>query len=185
MAPEVLESRINLENIESFKQADVYSMALVLWEITSRCEAIGGETQIAGSWVGVTQVLQRLPVSTWAGLSRPSPGSLEHSIRVAFGALESGSGSACLLLTLPRVFVLLLQQQTHHCTIMLPLSPVKGKQLMTHNPTMLITPPHLFKIKVSAPALFSACSQAVVRLLSGCCQADLRRCSGCFQAVSV
>lgn len=41
MAPEVLESRINLENIESFKQADVYSMALVLWEITSRCSAIG------------------------------------------------------------------------------------------------------------------------------------------------
>lgn len=43
MAPEVLESRINLENIESFKQTDVYSMALVLWEITSRCNAIGGE----------------------------------------------------------------------------------------------------------------------------------------------
>ncbi|TNN34925.1 TGF-beta receptor type-2 [Liparis tanakae] len=42
MAPEVLESRINLENIESFKQADVYSMALVLWEIISRCNAIGG-----------------------------------------------------------------------------------------------------------------------------------------------
>ncbi|XP_044149824.1 TGF-beta receptor type-2 [Bufo gargarizans] len=41
MAPEVLESRINLENMESFKQADVYSMALVLWEITSRCNAIG------------------------------------------------------------------------------------------------------------------------------------------------
>ncbi|KAM6959524.1 TGF-beta receptor type-2-like [Aplochiton taeniatus] len=41
MAPEVLESRINLENIESFKQTDVYSMALVLWEITSRCSAIG------------------------------------------------------------------------------------------------------------------------------------------------
>lgn len=44
MAPEVLESRINLENIESFKQADVYSMALVLWELTSRCNAIGGKT---------------------------------------------------------------------------------------------------------------------------------------------
>lgn len=43
MAPEVLESRINLENIESFKQADVYSMALVLWEMISRCSAIGGE----------------------------------------------------------------------------------------------------------------------------------------------
>ncbi|XP_076158291.1 TGF-beta receptor type-2-like isoform X1 [Alosa pseudoharengus] len=41
MAPEVLESRINLENTESFKQTDVYSMALVLWEITSRCDAIG------------------------------------------------------------------------------------------------------------------------------------------------
>lgn len=42
MAPEVLESRINLENTESFKQTDVYSMSLVLWEITSRCDAIGG-----------------------------------------------------------------------------------------------------------------------------------------------
>uniref|UniRef100_A0A8C5QCK5 Serine/threonine-protein kinase receptor n=1 Tax=Leptobrachium leishanense TaxID=445787 RepID=A0A8C5QCK5_9ANUR len=41
MAPEVLESRINLENMESFKQTDVYSMALVLWEITSRCTAVG------------------------------------------------------------------------------------------------------------------------------------------------
>uniref|UniRef100_A0A8C6VQY1 TGF-beta receptor type-2 n=1 Tax=Nothobranchius furzeri TaxID=105023 RepID=A0A8C6VQY1_NOTFU len=41
MAPEVLEARLNLENIESFKQTDIYSMALVLWEITSRCKAIG------------------------------------------------------------------------------------------------------------------------------------------------
>lgn len=49
MAPEVLESRINLENIESFKQTDVYSMALVLWEITSRCNAIGGEFQESSS----------------------------------------------------------------------------------------------------------------------------------------
>ncbi|MEQ2212169.1 hypothetical protein XENOCAPTIV_026600 [Xenoophorus captivus] len=42
MAPEVLEARLNLENIESFKQTDIYSMALVLWEITSRCKIIGG-----------------------------------------------------------------------------------------------------------------------------------------------
>ena len=42
MAPEVLESRMNLENVESFKQTDVYSMALVLWEMTSRCNAVGG-----------------------------------------------------------------------------------------------------------------------------------------------
>lgn len=41
MAPEVLEARLNLENTESFKQSDIYSMALVLWEMTSRCEAIG------------------------------------------------------------------------------------------------------------------------------------------------
>ncbi|XP_078098311.1 TGF-beta receptor type-2 [Mustelus asterias] len=44
MAPEVLESRINLEDIEAFKQTDVYSMALVLWEIASRCTA-GGEVK--------------------------------------------------------------------------------------------------------------------------------------------
>ncbi|KAM6978126.1 TGF-beta receptor type-2 [Tautogolabrus adspersus] len=41
MAPEVLESRVNLEDLEAFKQMDVYSMALVLWELASRCEAIG------------------------------------------------------------------------------------------------------------------------------------------------
>ncbi|KAM7176810.1 TGF-beta receptor type-2 isoform 4-T4 [Macrochelys suwanniensis] len=41
MAPEVLESRMNLDNIESFKQTDVYSMALVLWEMTSRCNGVG------------------------------------------------------------------------------------------------------------------------------------------------
>lgn len=49
MAPEVLESRINLENIESFKQADVYSMALVLWEVISRCSAIGGKWRVRRS----------------------------------------------------------------------------------------------------------------------------------------
>ncbi|KAM9305742.1 TGF-beta receptor type-2-like [Gastrophryne carolinensis] len=41
MAPEVLESRVNLEDLESFKQMDVYSLALVLWEAASRCDAIG------------------------------------------------------------------------------------------------------------------------------------------------
>lgn len=44
MAPEVLESRVNLEDLEAFKQMDVYSMALVLWEMASRCHANGGET---------------------------------------------------------------------------------------------------------------------------------------------
>ncbi|CAL8241047.1 unnamed protein product [Merluccius merluccius] len=41
MAPEVLESRVNLEDLEAFKQMDVYSMALVLWEMSSRCTAVG------------------------------------------------------------------------------------------------------------------------------------------------
>lgn len=50
MAPEVLESRMDLENIESFKQADVYSMALVLWEITSRCSATGGNNGYRRPW---------------------------------------------------------------------------------------------------------------------------------------
>uniref|UniRef100_S4RWP5 Serine/threonine-protein kinase receptor n=1 Tax=Petromyzon marinus TaxID=7757 RepID=S4RWP5_PETMA len=40
MAPEVLESRINLEDLESFKQVDVYAMALVLWEMASRCDVL-------------------------------------------------------------------------------------------------------------------------------------------------
>lgn len=44
MAPEVLESRVNLEDLESFKQMDVYSMALVLWEMASRCEVVGGRS---------------------------------------------------------------------------------------------------------------------------------------------
>lgn len=43
MSPEALESRVNLEDGESFKQMDVYSAALVLWEMASRCRAIGGK----------------------------------------------------------------------------------------------------------------------------------------------
>lgn len=48
MAPEVLESRVNLEDLEAFKQMDVYSMALVLWEMASRCHANGGELLCGG-----------------------------------------------------------------------------------------------------------------------------------------
>ncbi|KAE8581708.1 hypothetical protein XENTR_v10024910 [Xenopus tropicalis] len=44
MAPEVLESRVNLEDLESFKQMDVYSLSLVLWELGTRCDA-SGETR--------------------------------------------------------------------------------------------------------------------------------------------
>ncbi|KAI2655029.1 TGF-beta receptor type-2 [Labeo rohita] len=66
MAPEVLESRINLENIESFKQTDVYSMALVLWEITSRCNAIGGEnTNVIKISLGNITVILAFPKPIW------------------------------------------------------------------------------------------------------------------------
>lgn len=37
MSPEVLDETINTESFESFKQADVYSFGLVLWEIIQRC----------------------------------------------------------------------------------------------------------------------------------------------------
>nr|QEO33305.1 TGF-beta receptor type-2 [Mesocentrotus nudus] len=37
MSPEALECKVNLQDIESFKQMDTYALALILWEITSRC----------------------------------------------------------------------------------------------------------------------------------------------------
>ncbi|XP_022099852.1 TGF-beta receptor type-2-like isoform X2 [Acanthaster planci] len=37
MAPEALESKVNLHDIESFKQMDVYSLSLIVWEIAKRC----------------------------------------------------------------------------------------------------------------------------------------------------
>lgn len=43
MAPEALESKINLQNIESFKQIDVYSLSLVIWEIARRCTVVPGK----------------------------------------------------------------------------------------------------------------------------------------------
>lgn len=52
MAPEVLESRVNLEDLEAFKQMDVYSMALVLWEMASRCHAIGGTSFSMFTYIG-------------------------------------------------------------------------------------------------------------------------------------
>ena len=37
MSPEELQAAISLNNMDAFKQMDVYSMGLVLWEIISRC----------------------------------------------------------------------------------------------------------------------------------------------------
>ena len=42
MSPEALEGRMNLRDIESFKQIDVYALALVVWEVCTRCKASEG-----------------------------------------------------------------------------------------------------------------------------------------------
>lgn len=41
MAPEVLDETLVRNHFESFKQADMYSLSLVLWEIVRRCEVSG------------------------------------------------------------------------------------------------------------------------------------------------
>lgn len=38
MAPEVLDKTLNVKDFNSFKQADIYSYALVLWELARRVE---------------------------------------------------------------------------------------------------------------------------------------------------
>ena len=37
MAPEALDARVNLHDLQSFKQIDIYAFALVIWEIIWRC----------------------------------------------------------------------------------------------------------------------------------------------------
>jgi len=41
MAPEILDETMNCSHFESYRQADIYSFSLVLWEITRRCELDG------------------------------------------------------------------------------------------------------------------------------------------------
>ena len=43
MAPEALDARVNLRDIESFKQTDVYALALVMWEVCTRCKIDDGK----------------------------------------------------------------------------------------------------------------------------------------------
>ena len=42
MAPEALDTKINLKNLDSFKQMDMFSLGLVLWEIFCRCQVENG-----------------------------------------------------------------------------------------------------------------------------------------------
>lgn len=41
MAPEILDETINTRCFESFKQADIYSLGLVFWEMARRCSVLG------------------------------------------------------------------------------------------------------------------------------------------------
>lgn len=37
MAPEALDAKVDLRDMESFKQIDIYAVSLVLWETMTRC----------------------------------------------------------------------------------------------------------------------------------------------------
>ena len=43
MAPEVLDARISLQDIQAFKQIDIYSLSLVMWEVAWRCNVQQGD----------------------------------------------------------------------------------------------------------------------------------------------
>ena len=49
MAPEVLDETINKYNFDSYKQADIYSFGLVLWEIARRTVVNGSSSRVAPS----------------------------------------------------------------------------------------------------------------------------------------
>ena len=47
MAPEVLDARVNLHSTQSFKQIDIYALALVMWEVVWRCNVQEGKRHIS------------------------------------------------------------------------------------------------------------------------------------------
>ncbi len=78
MAPEALDARVNLHDIQSFKQIDIYAMALIIWEIASRCTALEGMHVVHG---------------------RIKPYDLEHVCSRVFLTKSSPQISTLLLLT--------------------------------------------------------------------------------------
>ena len=91
MSPEELLATVSLNSIEAFKQMDVYSMALVLWEVMSQCDVTGTitfgysvwEHQPKASyeiyWVGV-KILDQEIMWTLKEISRSSSTS-DASVR--------------------------------------------------------------------------------------------------------
>lgn len=50
MPPEVISDEINMQHFDSFKQGDVYSLALVYWEVARRL-SVGGKYCHAPTWL--------------------------------------------------------------------------------------------------------------------------------------
>lgn len=62
-APELLEGAVNLKDCENaLKQADVYSMALILWEVANSC----GDLRVVDELVA-NNTLHSLPFDEEAG----------------------------------------------------------------------------------------------------------------------
>ncbi|XP_047356093.1 activin receptor type-1-like [Vespa velutina] len=61
MSPEVLEQTLNVECLESFRCADIYSLGLILWEVCRRCITNGVALEYAA------------PYSEWLSYSNQEP----------------------------------------------------------------------------------------------------------------
>ncbi|XP_020296723.1 activin receptor type-1-like [Pseudomyrmex gracilis] len=61
MSPEILDQTINAECLENFRQADIYSLGLILWEVCRRCVSNGVALEYA------------MPYSEWLPSSNQEP----------------------------------------------------------------------------------------------------------------
>ncbi|XP_071567189.1 activin receptor type-1 isoform X1 [Temnothorax nylanderi] len=71
-SPEILEQTVNVECLESFRQADIYSLGLILWEVCRRCISNGVALEYA------------LPYSEWLPSSNQEPSIEEMRKLVSF-----------------------------------------------------------------------------------------------------
>ncbi|XP_055612400.1 bone morphogenetic protein receptor type-2 [Uranotaenia lowii] len=89
MAPEVLEGAVNLRDCESaLKQIDVYSLGLVLWELTTRCEDFYTDESLVPNYrapyeeeIGSHPSFEQMQVLVSRNKARPRfPVMLENSV---------------------------------------------------------------------------------------------------------
>ncbi|KAL0103094.1 hypothetical protein PUN28_017437 [Cardiocondyla obscurior] len=72
MSPEILEQMLNVECLESFRQADIYTLGLILWEVCRRCISNGVALEYA------------MPYSEWLPNSNQEPSIEEMRKLVSF-----------------------------------------------------------------------------------------------------